>query len=55
MIKSKSLSEKAKKFLNGWENDPAFKTVARSFVSMFITMLFAIYNGYLGLSLFRCI
>lgn len=43
--------EKAKEFVKNWQKDYAFQTVVGAFVSMGFTVLFALYNGYLGLSL----
>ena len=43
--------ENAKEFVKNWQKDYAFQTAVGAFVSMGFTALFALYNGYLGLSL----
>ena len=37
-----------KQFLGRWKNDFDFKTLAASFNSLAVTVLFALYNGFLG-------
>lgn len=46
-----SVSCRIRSFLKRWENDYAFKTLIGSAVSCCITVMFAMYNGYLGISL----
>ena len=46
----KNNSGRAKRFLSSWKNDYDFKTTAGSFVSMSVTVLFALYNGYLWIA-----
>lgn len=43
--------QKLKDFFRLWRQDYAFKTVISSAVSSFLTFLFALYNGYLGIFL----
>lgn len=38
-----------KKYLNRWKSDYNFKTLINSIGSFFITFVFALYNGFLGL------
>ncbi len=43
--------QKAKELLKNWKQDDSFQTVVSACVSLGLTILFALYNGYLGLSL----
>ncbi len=45
------MTEKAKQFLEKWKRDYAFKTLAGSLLSFGVTVLFAFYNGFLGIHL----
>lgn len=42
---------KIKLFLETWKKDYDFKTMASSVISISVTMLFALYNGFLGICL----
>ena len=41
----------AKEFVKNWRKDYAFRTAVSAFASMGATILFALYNGYLGIAL----
>jgi hypothetical protein len=43
--------QKVKEFIKNWQKDYTFQTAVGAYVSMGFTVLFALYNGYLGLSL----
>ncbi len=43
--------EKIKVFFEIWKKDYAFKTMTSSIISFSVTILFALYNGFLGISL----
>ncbi len=43
--------EKIKAFLEIWKKDYVFKTMTSSIISFSVTILFALYNGFLGISL----
>lgn len=40
-----------KSIIERWKRDYIFKTIASSFISFGVTILFALYNGFLGISL----
>ena len=42
---------KIKSFLKSWKKDYIFKTLASSVVSFTVTIIFALYNGFLGIRL----
>lgn len=44
-----TMAEKAKAFLKTWKRDYIFKTLISAAFSFGVTMLFALYNGYLGI------
>ena len=37
------------RWLERWKSDYAFKTVVTAFASLLVTVLFASYNGFLGI------
>lgn len=39
---------RVKQFFDRWKTDYDFKTVTAALGSLFVTALFAIYNGFLG-------
>ncbi len=43
--------DKIKPFLKSWKKDYIFKTLASSVISFSVTILFAFYNGFLGIRL----
>ena len=43
--------EKTKPFLKSWKKDYIFKTMASTVLSFSVTILFALYNGFLGVCL----
>lgn len=50
-MKANGRTSKVKRFIGVWKNDYFFKTIVGSAVSFCFTVLFAVYHGYLGLSL----
>lgn len=50
-MESKTILERAISFLNKWKKDYIFKTITGSLFSFGFTILFALYNGYLGIRL----
>lgn len=48
-MKNDTIIKKAKLFLKRWKQDYAFKTITSSIVSFGTTVLFALYNGFLGI------
>lgn len=50
-MENKTIRERVKPILQKWKEDYTFKTVASSLFSFGITILFALYNGFLGIRL----
>lgn len=50
-MENNTKGEKIKLFLEMWKNDYGFKTMAGSGISFGVTILFALYNGFLGIRL----
>lgn len=50
-MESKTILKRAISILNKWKKDYIFKTITGSLFSFGFTILFALYNGYLGIRL----
>lgn len=50
-MESDTISTRIKLFLGKWKKDYAFKTIVSSIISFSVTVLFALYHGFLGIHL----
>lgn len=50
-MENETVFEKIKRFLQKWKRDYIFKTMTSSVISFGATVLFALYNGFLGIRL----
>lgn len=50
-MENETVFGKIKRFLQKWKEDYIFKTMASSVISFGVTVLFALYNGFLGVRL----
>ncbi len=50
-MENTTISKKIKTMIEKWKKDYAFKTIASSVISLGATILFALYNGFLGIHL----
>ncbi|MCD2491533.1 hypothetical protein LQE92_02675 [Lacrimispora sp. NSJ-141] len=50
-MENNSISKKVKPMIEKWKKDYTFKTIASSIISFGVSILFALYNGFLGIHL----